>query len=83
MYSAPLSETMRHRRIFSSSVSRQHSMMTFRSLPSVALRTAAISAATWSQAPSLTMERLMTMSISSAPFFTASAASKALAAEVM
>ena len=83
MKSAPESETMRQRRRFSSSVSRQHSMMTLRMWPSVARRTAAMSSATASQSPSLTMARLMTMSTSSAPLATASAASKAFAAVVM
>ena len=44
MKSAPESETMRQRRRFSSSVSRQHSMMTFSSLPLQAAFTALISA---------------------------------------
>ena len=83
MKSAPDSETMRHISSFSASVSRQHSMMTLRTLPSVARRTAAMSSATACQSASLTMARFMTMSISSAPFWTASAASKALAAEVI
>ena len=51
--------------------------------PSQAERTALISSATESQAASFTMARFTTMSISSAPFRTASAASKALAAVVM
>ena len=83
MKSQPQALTILHRRIFSSSVSRQHSMMTFRILPRVASRTAAISLATSSQLPSLTMETLMTMSISSAPFSMAFFASKALTAEVL
>ena len=83
MKSAPQSETILHRWTFSSSVSRQHSMITFRILPRVASRTARMSLATSTQQPSFTMERLITMSISSAPLRMASAASKALAAEVI
>ena len=83
MKSAPQSATMRHMCIFSSSVSRQHSIMTLRIFPRVASRTARMSFATSTQQPSLTMERFITMSISSAPFFIASAASKALTALVM
>ena len=80
MKSAPHSETIVHMRIFSSSVSRQHSIMTLSTLPRHERRTAFISSATSSQQPSLTMERFMTISISSAPFATASAASNAFAA---
>ena len=54
--------------------------MTLSTLPRHERRTAFMSSATSSQQPSLTMERFMTMSISSAPFATASAASKAFAA---
>ena len=53
MKSAPQSATMRHMCIFSSSVSRQHSIITLRIFPRVASRTARISFATSTQQPSL------------------------------
>ena len=82
MKSASERLTMPHMRIFSSSLSRQVSMITLSGLPAHAAFTALISASTSSSCPSLSMPMLMTMSISSAPFFTASAASNALTAVV-
>ena len=71
-----------HRAIFSSSVSRQVSMMTFKSFPLQAAFTAAISSVIFSHRPSFAQPMLMTMSTSSAPFATASEAMKHLAAVV-
>ena len=82
MKSASDWETMSHMRIFSSSVSRQVSMMTLSGWPAQAALIALISASTSSSRPSLSMPMLMTMSTSSAPFFTASAASKTFTAVV-
>ena len=83
IYSAPLAETISQSLIFSSSVSRQHSMMTLRSFPPHAALMRTISSSSMSQHLSFTMPRLMTISISSAPFFTASSVSKTLAAVVL
>ena len=82
MKSAPEAETISHILIFSSSVSRQVSMMTFSSLPPQAAFTALISASSSSHFLSFTQPMLMTMSISSAPFFTASSVSKHFTAVV-
>ena len=73
------SETSLQRVIFSSSVSRQVSIMTFRILSPQADLTALISSTMPSKKPSLSIERFMTMSSSSAPFSTASLASSHLA----
>ena len=82
MKSAPESETHLHRAIFSSSVSRQVSMMTFSSFPLQAFLMAAISLVMSSHFPSLAQPMLMTISTSSAPLSTASEAMKHLAAVV-
>ena len=76
MKSAPEFDTISHSLIFSSSVSKHVSMMTFRSLPWHAALTALISSNSASHFLSLTQPMLMTMSTSSAPFSTASDASK-------
>ena len=75
MKSASDLETISHMRIFSSSLSRQVSIITLSVCPAQAALIALISASTSSSRPSLSMPMLMTMSTSSAPFFTASAAS--------
>ena len=82
MKSAPLSDTIRHSRIFSSSVSRQVSMITFSTSPPQAAFTALISESRSSQRPSLAQPMLITMSISFAPLATASLASNTLTAVV-
>ena len=82
MKSAPESDTTRHSSVFSHSDRRQASTMTFKIRPGTAFRTAVISASTSPQHLSFTMHRFTTMSTSSAPWRTASAASNALTAEV-
>ena len=56
-------------------------MMTLRTAPGIALRTAAISARTPAKSPASAAPTSMTMSISAAPAATASAASAALISE--
>ena len=58
-------------------------MMTFSSFPPQAAFTALISSRTLSYSLSFTQPMLMTMSISEAPFFTASSVSKHLVAVVL
>ena len=76
--SAPASTTMSHIFSFSSSVSRQVSMMTLSTLSPTAALTAAMSARTSSYCLFFSQPMLMTMSTSAAPFSTAVFASKAL-----
>ena len=80
MKSAPASGTMSHILIFSSSVSRQVSMMTFSTLSPTAALTAAMSLRTSSYCLFFSQPMLMTISTSDAPFSTAVLASKALLA---
>ena len=82
MYSAPDWETISHILTFSSSVRRHVSMMTFSSFPPQLAFTALISESSSSHFLSFTQPMLMTMSISSAPFFTASSVSKHFTAVV-
>ena len=83
MKSAPASVTILHMRIFSSSVSRQVSMMTLRILPLQAFLMASISLRTFLSLPALSRPILMTISISSAPLAMASVVSNTLTAVVV
>lgn len=80
--SAPHWEMAAHMWTFSSVESRDVSMTTLRVFPGQASRTARISLITSLQQPSLTMAGLTVISISSAPFETASPVSNALTAVV-
>ena len=81
--SASERETRSTSSIFSSSVSKQVSTMTFSTLPAHAALTALISERISPYRFSFTHPRLTTISISSAPFFTASDVSKHLTAVVL
>ena len=83
IYSAPDSDTISHIFIFSASVSRQVSIITFKSLPPHAAFICFISSRTSLYLPPLSQPIFMTISISSAPFSTASAVSAHFAAVVL
>ena len=83
MKSAPASVTISHILIFSSSVNRHVSMITFNILSPHALFNNAISPLILSKCLSLTSPKLMTISISSAPFNIASFVSYSLTAVVL
>ena len=81
--SAPAFVTISHIFIFSSSVSRQVSMITFRILPLQAWWIWRISSSISSYFLSFSLPILMTISISEAPFATASCVSNTLVAVVL
>ena len=82
IYSAPEAVTSSHILIFSASVSRQVSTMTFRIRPWQLSLMALISSSRASHFWSFTQPMLMTISISSAPLRMASSVSKTLTAVV-
>ena len=83
MYSAPAFVTISHILIFSSSVSRQVSMITFKIRPLHVSWIRRISSSISSYFPSFKCPILMTISISEAPFAMASFVSKTFAALVL